>query len=102
MHRPTLGAIAAILLLAGAVGIWLTTPGTQEHIWAAIVLRSGAVIGAIWLALPAMRRTSKRALVVVAILAAVLVLRPKMVVLALPVLLVLALLTPRFRGSNRR
>jgi hypothetical protein len=102
MHRPTLGVIGALLLVAGAVGIWLAAPGTQEYLWASIVLRSGAVMGAIWLALPAIRGTSKRTLVVIAILAAVLVLRPKMVVLALPILLVLALLTPRFRRSTRR
>ncbi len=78
MRRHLLGAIALVSLLLGAA-LQLTGDGSARLEWASASLRIGAVLGAVWLALPELRRPGNRWLAA-AVLAAFIVLavRPRL------------------------
>jgi hypothetical protein len=69
----------------------------------AIGLRSGLVLGAIWVALPNLRRVPRWLLSAGAVLAGVLIVRPRWFLYSLPVAVVVALLgatSGRRRGGS--
>jgi hypothetical protein len=58
----------------------------------AVSVRAGLVLGALWLALPNVRRAPRWMLSAVGVLAAVLIVRPRLLLYALPVAAVVAIL----------
>jgi len=92
MHRPSVGAIAAVLLLAGAWFYW--SSGGESQLGPAC-WRVAAVMGALWLAHPQVSRLPRW---YVGCLAGGLFLvfwRAKLILAALPVLALLWFLRPR-------
>lgn len=95
MRRHLLGAIALTALLAGAA-LQFAGGGSTRLEWASACLRVGAVLGAVWLALPQLRRPGNRWLVG-AVLAAFIVLavRPRLFWFAALLAIVALVLRPR-------
>ncbi len=100
MHRPTLGVISLVLIIGGA--ILMLRPIDGDSYLGAIGVRSGLVLGAIWVALPNIRRAPHWLLYAVAVLAAVLIVRPRLVLYALPVAAVVAIVGATSRGGRKR
>jgi hypothetical protein len=97
MNRTALGAIAALLVLL-AVLLWSFGSGeigTTQLVAAA--LRSGALLGVLWLALPELRRVPSWLLFAILAVVLVLALRPKLFLFACAAVLILAFLRPRHR-----
>jgi hypothetical protein len=82
--------IAALLTLAGAVIYW-----QGNKISGGIMLRSGLVLGAVWLAWPALSSINKRWLVPALAVLGFAVTKPAMLIWIAPLLLVVALLQRR-------
>lgn len=95
MHRPTLGFISLALLVGGVI-LTLRPPNGDTYL-GAVGLRSGLVLGALWLALPNLRRVPRWLLYALAVLAAVLIVRPRLFLWSLPVAAVVA-----FFGATSR
>lgn len=57
MHRPTLGIISLVLIVGGV--ILLLRPINGDSYPGAIRVRSGLVLGSIWVALPNIRRAPR-------------------------------------------
>ncbi len=71
-----LAATAAAMIIGGTVGmITQDQPG-----WPGIVLRSGIILAAIWVATPSLRRVRRKTWLALAIPALVLMLRPRLLV----------------------
>ena len=100
MHRPTLGVISLALIVGGVV-LMLRPIDGDSHL-GAVGLRSGLVLGAIWLALPNIRRAPRWLLYAGAVLAAVLIVRPRLFLYSLPVAAVIALLGATSGRRGRR
>lgn len=100
MHRPTLGFISLALMIGGA--FLMARPVDGDTYLGAIGLRSGLVLGAIWVALPNIRRAPRWLLYAAAVPAAVLIVRPRLVLYALPVAVVVALFGVASAGRSRR
>jgi hypothetical protein len=90
MHRPSLGIISLVLITGGV--ILMLRPINGDSYLGAIAVRSGLVLGSIWVALPNIRRAPRWLLYAVAVLAAVLIVRPRLLLYALPVAAVVAIL----------
>jgi hypothetical protein len=86
MRRLT-GAIAVLLSISGALIFW-----QGNEISGGILLRSGLVLGAIWLAWPALVKLNPRWLVPALALLAFAVTRPGLLIWIVPALVVFALL----------
>jgi hypothetical protein len=99
MHRPTLGVISLVLIVGGAVLI--ANPINGDSYSGAVSVRAGLVLGSMWLALPNVRRAPRWLLYGVGVLAVVLVLRPRLLLYALPVAAVVAFFGAT-SGSKRR
>ena len=95
MHRPTIGIIA-LVLLASAVLLWLRPLdwGGQQALLAACV-RLGAVMSALWLAHPQVSRLPGWIVPTVLVAAIVVAIRPKLIVIAVPLIIALCVLRPR-------
>ena len=97
MHRPTVGIIA-IVLIGSAVALWARP--LQWDGYAALLgacVRIGAVMAAIWLAHPQLVKLPSWVPGVVVVAAIIVALRPKLIFIALPLLLLLLWLRPRKR-----
>ena len=68
----------------------------------AISVRAGLVLGAIWVSLPNIRRAPRWLLSAVAVLAMVLIVRPRLLLYALPVAVVVAVVGATSRSKERR
>lgn len=99
MHRPTLGVISLVLIIGGA--ILMLRPIDGDTYLGAIGVRSGLVLGAIWVALPNIRRAPHWLLYAVAVLAGVLIVRPRLVLYALPVAAVVAIVGATSRSGRK-
>jgi hypothetical protein len=100
VHRPSLGIISLALIVGGAV--LMAWPINGDPYLGAVSVRAGLVLGALWLALPNIRRAPHWLLYGVAVLALVLIVRPRLLLYALPVAAVVAFLGATSRGRNRR
>ena len=85
--RRLTAAIAVLLSLSGALIYW-----QGNEISGGILIRSGLVLGAIWLAWPALVKLNPRWLVPALALLAFAVTRPGLLIWFVPALLVFALL----------
>jgi hypothetical protein len=97
-RRNLLGVIALVALLAGAVLYFVDGAHSRYLEWTSACLRVGAVLGAVWLAMPEFRRPGNRWLVA-AILAGFVVLawRPRLFLVAAVLFVVAWFLRPRGR-----
>ena len=68
----------------------------------AVGVRAGLVLGALWLALPNIRRAPRWLLYAVGVLAVVLIVRPRLLLYALPVAAVAAFLGATSQGRRKR
>ncbi len=101
MSRPLVAVIALLLLATGGASIiW---PLAGEELTSAC-LRVGLVMAALWLALPDTRQPANRWLMIgVLLLAVLLAIRPKLIPLAIVILIAMAILRPRgTRGRTPR
>jgi hypothetical protein len=90
MHRPTVGLIAIVLLVAG-----LATRGASDETLSAALLRVGLVMAILWFAHPQIKNLPKW-WVAVGAAALFLVTRfPKLLVVIIPIAAVLYFLGPR-------
>lgn len=99
MHRPTLGIISLVLIMGGAI-LMLRPIGGDSYL-GAISVRAGLVLGAIWVSLPNIRRAPRWLLSAIAVLAMVLIVRPRLMLYALPVAAVVALVGATSRTKER-
>jgi hypothetical protein len=97
MQRYALGAIALVSLILGIAGVaYYGVDESQTSLIAGMCLRIGLVLGALWLALPQLKRLSGEAppwvvgLVILCLL--IVIARPRTIVVVGPILLVLAAL----------
>lgn len=74
-QRITLGLIALAFLAAGGVAAFLGL----DPAWPGVVLRAGIILAAIWFAAPAFSRLSRRTAIGVGVVAAVIVIRPTLI-----------------------
>lgn len=100
MHRPTLGVISLVLVIGGA--ILMVRPINGDTYLGAISVRAGLVLGAIWVSLPNIRRAPGWLLWAVAVIAIVLVVRPRLLLYALPVAALVALVGATTRSKERK
>ena len=100
MHRPTLGIISLVLVIGGA--IFMLWPINGDSYLGAISIRAGLVLGSIWVALPNIRRAPRWLLSGVAVLAVVLIVRPRLLLYALPVAALVAFLGATSGARTRK
>lgn len=100
MHRPTLGVISLVLIIGGA--ILMLWPISDDSYLGAISVRAGLVLGAIWVSLPNIRRAPSWLLWAISVLAVVLIVRPRLLLYALPVAALVALFGASTRTNQRR
>ncbi len=92
MQRAVLGVVSLALIVWGVLDmVWWDTAGAGTT--GGVLLRAGLVLGAIWLALPGLRRVPRHLLIWGAGVAALLVVRPRLLLIGLPAAIVLAVLT---------
>jgi hypothetical protein len=101
MDRRKVGIFAIVLLVAGwGIQGWPEAPASYDVLSGACV-RVGAVLAVLWLALPETGRPQNYWLLVgLAIMAGVVVWRPRLILLAMVVLGAIALLRPRIRART--
>ena len=99
VHRPTLGVISLVLLIAGVI-LMLRPPNGDMYL-GAVGVRSGLVLGALWLALPNIRRAPRWLLYAVTVVAAVLIVRPRLFLWSLPVAALVAFFGATSRSRKR-
>ncbi len=100
MRRHLLG-IVAVLLFAGAVAFWIWPPeGAAAQQFEAACWRVGALVAVFWLAYPQLYRVPSWLWPALTVSLAVLAIRPKYFVLAVPIIVALAILRPRI-GRRR-
>lgn len=114
MRRHLLGAFALLLLIGGVVGL-IASDGDEQRgaVASSVALRAGALLGAIWLALPQLdaffRRFPPWLLAMLGGGALVIVFRPRLIVYLAPLAGLLAALQfaawfvrPRMRSAATR
>ena len=101
MHRPTVGILAIVLLSLGAI-LSLAVSGDDAQAWAAGLIRVGIALGALWLALPELKRLPQWALILAAVLLVILARWPKQFFVAVAVAIAFALLRPRMKSGPPR
>ena len=105
MHRPTLGVVAGLFLVAGVVVSFVSDLGIEDdRFWGGVLLRMGAVLGALWLVLPRARRLSWRTWTAVTVFVVVVAARPRLVLYAFGISVVILLyeLIMRARAKDER
>jgi hypothetical protein len=80
-QRISIGVVALLALVAGGIGVALDLDPT----WPPLLLRAAIVIGAIWFAGPVFHRVTRRVGIGLAVVAAVIVVRPRLILWALVV-----------------
>jgi len=100
MNRPLVGILAIVLLAIG--GVLLVWRPIESEAFTSAFVRIGLVLAALWLALPDTRRPASRWLMIgVLLLAVLLAIRPKLIPLAVVILIAMAILRPRSHPRQR-
>jgi hypothetical protein len=98
MQRHLVGVLALILVAVGLAALWDADNEALRQNLGAGCLRVGAVLAVLWLALPDVVRPGSRWVVLGLVIAVFFLTRyPKLIVLVLAFLAALALLRPRLR-----
>lgn len=79
MERKAMGLIALGLLIAGITGTLMAMLGGDSLWWGGVSLRSGAILGSIWLVMPKARELPAAVWVGIGVFAAFLALRPRLI-----------------------
>ncbi|MGE0607986.1 MAG: hypothetical protein AB7O62_12900 [Pirellulales bacterium] len=104
MHRPTIGAIAVLLLGTAAV-LWLGSWGADVAGLMSASFRIGSVMAVLWLAEPQLRKFPAwvfPAVCVMLVLAVLFRRQPMLFVVALVILAAAVIVRPRGKGPPRR
>src|SRR5688572_20622930 len=94
--RTLIGIIALLLLVAGFV----TKGYAEEAVWGGCI-RMGVMLGIWWFAYPQVQHVPRWLAITGGITIIVVVLRPKLVLFAIPILIVLWFLRPRTPGRSK-
>lgn len=101
MRRHLLGLIALGSLIAGAILTYVAGGESRSLEWTSGLLRSGAVLGAVWLAMPEMRRPGNKWFAGAVLAAFVLMAwRPRLFLVAGLLVVVAWVLRPRTRTAQ--
>ncbi len=102
VRRTILGLIAAALLAGGLLLTFTAEAETDGRVWGGILLRSGAVLGAVWLVYPKARRVSPPMWAAITTVIVVLAVRPRLIMwgLVLGVAAAIAIGLGRSRSSR--
>jgi hypothetical protein len=101
MRRHLVG-IVSLLLLLGATVAWFSTAAGQYAELEAMAWRVGAFLAVCWLAYPDVDRLPGWLLAALPIFVVAIAVRPRLVLLAIPALIVLALIKPRWGRRGQR
>ena len=100
MHRPTVGIIA-LVFLGSALALWGWPPDWDDNRFLlAASVRIGLVMAALWLAHPQLVKLPAWLPNIILVAAIVVALRPRLIVIAVPLLLLLLWLRPRVSRSQ--
>jgi len=103
VRRHLIGLIA-LALLVGAVYFWLH-PSAAESAWGlqlqAACWRLGALTSILWLAWPQLHRVPPWVFGAILVPLLILAVRPRLIFLAVPIVIVLAILRPKFGRAGR-
>ncbi len=101
MRRHVLGAIALSALLLGAA-FYLAGHDSGRHLeWSSVLVRVGAILGAVWLAMPELGRPTNRWLIIAFLaLFVVIVWRPRLFLYAAVAAVVILILRPRMSSTR--
>ena len=94
MRRHAIGVIA-ILLTAAAAALWIWPTGEANEALLGPFFRVGLLMGVLWLAYPDVERLPAWSVALFPVMLLVVAIRPKLILLAIPVILALAILRPR-------
>ena len=103
MQRRVLGIIALALIVVGSLGTFTDVLATDDAVLGGVALRTGVILGAFWLVLPKARTVPPAVWAGVAVFAAVLALRPRLVLLGIAgafIVMVVVALAQRRAGSR--
>jgi hypothetical protein len=101
MHRPTVGVIALLLLIAGAAGLAWPSSDAEPNQFASAFLRVGVVLAAFWLALPQTRLWQNKLLLGAIVLTAVVVAKWRQYFpILVACMLLIAILRPRWKARD--
>lgn len=95
-QRISFGVFALALLIVGAYGAVTSVDPT----WPGLLIRAGIVVAAIWFAAPSVSRVSRRTVIGISVVAAVLVIRPRLILLGLAAGVAAALLAGRSKRKS--
>lgn len=97
MHRPTVALLAIVLLLTGTA-LWFVGGDVEDYqAWIAACWRVGAVLAALWLALPEMRRMPTWLLLAILVVAVLVARQPRAMILVFVAAVAYAYLRPRLQ-----
>lgn len=82
MQRTALGAISLVLIVGGAIGAFAGLLDDSEW-WGGVSLRAGLILGVLWLVMPKARDVPPPVWAGVGMFAAVLAIRPRLVLLGI-------------------
>ena len=91
LQRITIGVAAVAALAVGGYGIAVSL----DPSWPPIVLRSGIILAALWFAAPAFKTASRREWIGVSVVAAVVAIRPRLILWGLAAALIAAIVFGR-------
>jgi hypothetical protein len=83
MQRRVLGIIAAALLGAGLIGSFTSVLGADSLWWGGVTLRSGAILGCLWLVMPRVSGVPVAVWVGGGVFAVFLAVRPRLILFGL-------------------
>ena len=92
MHRPTIGLIAVVLLVAG-----FATRGASDEALSSALMRVGLVMAILWFAHPQIKNLPKWWVAIGAVALFLVTRFPKLLVVIIPIAAVLWFLGPRAR-----
>lgn len=88
-----MGVIALVLIVAGTLGAFTNAFGGGSEWWGGVALRAGLVLGAFWLVVPRARQVPPPVWVGLGIFAAVLAIRPRLVLLGIAIAFIAMVVT---------
>ena len=95
--RPALGVVALVLVIGGlAFFLWPGVP-VESQVTGGLVARAGAMLGAIWFAWPVLTAVRPWVAVVLIVVLGVAVIRPSLLLVAIPLVLIVGYLGRRNR-----
>ncbi|HUS40254.1 MAG: hypothetical protein WBF93_18535 [Pirellulales bacterium] len=101
MPRTLLGILAILILAIGIpCYIWYPASGTTQA-WIASAIRIGATLCAVWLAQPQLKQMSPTVWIGIVVVVIVIARFPKVAIFLIAALIVLAILRPRGRRTNK-